>query len=262
MKIFPLFSGSSGNSTYIESYGTAILIDIGCSTKKVETILKDNDIDPKNIKSIFITHEHIDHVRGLKTFAKRYHTKVYSSEGTIDALKKKRILDEKIQDEIITEEGISLGNISVKPFHTSHDSRESLGYVVNIDDKKNVAIATDMGYISDTVFDAISGCKTIFIESNHDVGMLENGPYPYFLKKRILSKKGHLSNEACAEVLPGLVKSGTQRFILSHLSEHNNFPELAYRASLLSLTQVGMKQNIDFEISVASKENSKGIIFN
>ncbi|MDR1013294.1 MAG: MBL fold metallo-hydrolase [Lactobacillales bacterium] len=257
-KIYPLFSGSRGNSTYLECQNTAILIDAGCSTKQIEAMLKKNELDLTKIKSILITHEHSDHIMGLRTLATRYGIKVYSSKGTIKALIEHGILNDKISYEAVSDKGFEIGDIFVKPFFTSHDSNESFGYVVTTPDQRKTAFATDMGFVSNEVRNAINGCDVLFIESNHDVGMLENGKYPYFLKRRILSNKGHLSNEACAQELPGFVKKGTTRIVLSHLSEQNNIPKLAYETSIASLLSNGMKSRLDFDIKIASKENHLG----
>jgi phosphoribosyl 1,2-cyclic phosphodiesterase len=257
-KIYSLCSGSQGNSTYIECRDTAILIDAGCSAKKIKTLLKENALDIDKIKSIFITHEHIDHIRGLRILALNYGMKVYLSAGTMTALIEKEVLNSKILCEVIPSSGIEIGDLLIKPFHTSHDSIESLGYIVVTPNQRKIAFATDMGYISSEVEDSINGSDVLFIESNHDVGMLKNGPYPYFLKRRILSNKGHLSNEACAKALPKFVKSGATRIVLSHLSEKNNIPLLAYKTATAGLSSNGMKQNFDFKITVAAKENHGG----
>jgi phosphoribosyl 1,2-cyclic phosphodiesterase len=258
LKILPLFSGSSGNSTYLETGNIKILIDIGCTAKRTENILKENSIDPATINYIFLTHEHSDHIKGIKVFSKRYLHKICASQGTVQALIQKDLIPEKTQYQAISQLGIDLGDVFVRPFKTSHDCNESFGYVFTSKNGKKVAFATDLGYISDEILTALSGVETIFIESNHDVKMLENGPYPYFLKRRILSKKGHLSNEACASALPALVKSGTKKFVLSHLSEHNNFPALALKTAISGLLQHNMKNGRDFEISVAKEANLAG----
>jgi phosphoribosyl 1,2-cyclic phosphodiesterase len=259
LKILPLFSGSSGNSTYIESGKTKVLIDIGCTAKRTETILKQNSIDPCEIDYIVLTHEHGDHVKGVKVFSKRYSPKIYASRGTIDALLQKDLLPAETKCEVISEVGMDLGDVSIRPFRTSHDCNEGFGYVITTNAGEKVGFATDLGYISDEVLSALNGVEVLFIESNHDVRMLENGPYPYFLKRRILSQKGHLSNETCASALPSFVKSGTRKFVLSHLSEHNNFPGLAFRTAVSRLLEHNMKKDRDFEICVAEQSNSGGV---
>lgn len=258
-RLCPLFSGSNGNSIYIGSGNTGILIDVGRSAKQIEKAIKRSEIDIDGIKAIFVTHEHSDHIKGLRTFASRYGINVYSSEGTIDTMEYKGgILCDKFRCKVIPDDGLYIENMFVKSFPTSHDCKDSVGYVVNTGDGRKIIIATDIGYISDQVRSAIYGCDLLFIESNHDINMLRNGPYPYYLKRRILSDKGHLSNEACAQELPRFAKKGTTRFMLAHLSEESNIPELAYQTALSSFVTEGLIEGIDFELSVAPKENFTG----
>lgn len=258
-RLCPLFSGSNGNSIYIGSGNTGILIDVGRSAKQIEEAIKRSEIDINGIKAIFVTHEHSDHIKGLRVFASRYGIDVYSSKGTIEAMEYKGgILCDKFCYRVIPDDGRYIEDIFVKSFPTSHDCKDSVGYVINTGDGRKITIATDIGYISDQVRAAIEGCDLLFIESNHDVNMLRNGPYPYYLKRRILSDKGHLSNEACAKELPKFAKKGTTRFMLAHLSTENNIPELAYQTALSSFMTEGLIEGIDFELSVAPKENLTG----
>ncbi len=254
-RLCPLFSGSSGNSIYIEHNNEAILIDAGRNAKQIEMALFSNNIDVRKIKSIFVTHEHSDHISGIRVFVSRYNLKLYAGEKTLNVMGNMGILNNKFEYDSINIDGVSVGEIHVKPFKTSHDSVESFGYVVNLGNKK-IAVCTDLGYISNEVEKALLGCEVVLIESNHDVGMLENGRYPYFLKRRILSSKGHLSNEACANILPKLVNNGAKRFILSHLSSENNIPELAMQSSISSLREHNMQLNHDFTLDVAPKFNN------
>lgn len=257
-KLCPLFSGSGGNSIYIGHSGEGILIDAGRSAKQLEKCLISNEIDIKSIKSIFITHEHSDHINGLKVFASRYGIKVYGSKGTISALEKMGVINGKFSYDIIGEKGIQTENMSISCFKTSHDCSEGVGYVIKFSDKLKAAVCTDLGYVSDEVRNSLMGCNVLVIESNHDVNMLKNGPYPYYLKRRILSEKGHLSNEACSYILPSLVKVGLSRIVLSHLSDENNIPRLAYDYAVSELTLNGMEVNKDYTLSIAPKENSYG----
>ena len=257
-KVCPLFSGSSGNSLYIGASGKGILIDAGRSAKQLETAMQANGLSMESVHSIFITHEHTDHIQGLRVLASRYHIPVYTSLGTLEALCEMGVVNGKYPANVIGYEGMCVDEMFIKPFHTSHDSRESVGYVVTAPDGQKIAVATDLGYFSEEVAKALAGCELIVIESNHDVRMLQNGSYPYYLKRRILSDTGHLSNEACADVLPEFLKNGTRRFILYHLSRENNLPALAYQTSLCSLQQQGMHLGEDFELMVAPRENMNG----
>lgn len=254
-KICPLFSSSKGNSTYIGTDKIGVLVDIGRSTKQILNALKANNINVNSIKAIFITHEHSDHVKGLKVFASRYNVPVYASNGTISALYQKGILTDKISINPIDLSGINICGMFIKPFDTPHDSSHSVGYIIDTIDNKRAVVATDIGYMTDTIRNSIIGANAVLIESNHDVKMLQNGPYPYYLKKRILSNIGHLSNDACAAELPYFIKKGTNKFILAHLSQENNFPELAFETSVCHLSAHNMKNGIDYQLLIAPVEN-------
>lgn len=250
-----LFSSSSGNSTYIGGSQGGILIDVGISAKKTADALADIGVNPSSLAAIFVTHEHSDHINGIRVFAERHGIKVYSSAGTMSGMEEAGVITPKICADIIPQSGIEAGGMFIRPFKTPHDSRESTGYTVVTADGKRIAVATDIGQITDTVMEAIYGCDLILLESNHDIGMLQNGPYPYFLKQRILSNHGHLSNDSCAETAVKLMESGTTRFVLGHLSKENNIPSLAFETTRAAMTMAGAKENIDYLLSVASDHN-------
>lgn len=258
-KLCPLFSGSRGNCVYIGHSGEGILIDAGRSARQLEKSLINNDINIKNIKAIFITHEHNDHISGLKIFASRYGIKVYASKGTLLALHRKGVIDGTFPYEVITQKGVDVGNMQINAFRTSHDCSESVGYSIRFSDGTKAVVCTDLGFISSEVENAIDGCNALVIESNYDIEMLKNGDYPYYLKRRILSEKGHLSNEECAGVLPRLVKNGLTRIVLSHLSLENNTPALAFRATLEVLKTQGMVINKDFTLNIAPQINEENL---
>jgi phosphoribosyl 1,2-cyclic phosphodiesterase len=253
-----LFSGSSGNSYYIGSEQAGILVDAGRTAKQLNIMLDNCGIDPGAIQAIFVTHEHSDHIKGLRVFASKYHLPVFASAGTLSKLESLGCLCPKYEAKVIENSGLECAGMLIQPFHTSHDCSESVGYRIKTRDERTVAISTDLGFLSDEVKSALTGADMIVLESNHDIGMLQNGPYPYSLKRRILSKTGHLSNTDCAESLCSFAGSGTTRFILAHLSSENNTPELAYQTSLCSLTLSGLQQGTDFELYVAPKENREG----
>ncbi len=260
-KLVPLFSGSQGNSYYLACGGKGILIDAGRSAKQLTQALSDNNIDIKSIQGIFVTHEHIDHVKGVRVFANKYQIGVYSSKGTYEAMQSANYIDDRTSCHVLGSGGVDLDTMHVDIFRTSHDCAESVGFKVTLNDTK-FALATDLGYISEDVVNALLGCDTVVIESNHDVRMLQTGPYPYPLKRRILSDCGHLSNETCADFLPELVKSGTTRFILAHLSRENNMPQIAYAESVNNLLANHMEINSDYTLMVAPVEtDGSSVVF-
>ncbi len=255
----PLFSGSKGNSVYIGAGTTGILIDAGVSAKRLETALCERDIAPASIAAIFVTHEHSDHIAGLRVFASRYATPVYASEGTLTALCEMGTVNGKFEALPMQAE-VCAGELRVTSFHTSHDAAESTGYRVDTPDGRRITVATDLGVMTDEVRQALAGSDLAMMESNHDVRMLQNGGYPYYLKRRILSSTGHLSNDACSCELPGLAQSGVTRFVLGHLSRENNFPEIARQTALCSFTENGMREGVDFTLSVAPQVNEEKVL--
>lgn len=253
-RLCPLFSGSSGNSYYIGSPSAGLLIDAGRSARQLEGMLGLCGIDPLAICGILITHEHSDHVSGLRVFAKKYSLPVFASEGTLQALE-----DSLEGIELhVAQRGLQLAGMTVNPFSTSHDCAQPTGYRISTSDKRNFALATDLGYISEEVEEGLLGADFVVIESNHDLEMLRSGGYPPHLKRRILSDKGHLSNTTCSGFLPRLAKSGTRRFLLAHISRDNNSPTLALEASLTTLTQAGYVHEVDFLLDAAKPENGTG----
>ncbi len=250
----PLFSGSSGNCLYIGTADSGILIDAGVSARRLEQALAKRGIDPHRIEAIFVTHEHTDHTAGLRVFQKRFFTPIYASAGTGEGLYDTGALDNNGVCQIM-DGPVTLNDFEIIPFETSHDCRQSNGFRVALRDGRTVGIATDLGVVSDTVRDHLTGCDLVYLESNHDVRMLENGPYPYPLKRRILSSSGHLSNEACAAELPRLIETGTSRVWLGHLSRENNLPWLAEAASGAVLQAAGLREHVDYQLQVAPPEN-------
>jgi len=246
-----LFSGSGGNCSYIGCGGNGVLIDAGVSAKKIEQALLDREILPQSIQAILITHEHIDHVQGIKTLVKRYHFPLYGSRGTLEALAASGLIPPEA--ELHEMDGVqAVGDMQVRSFRTSHDSAESVGYTVETATGRRVGICTDTGVITKDAWDAVQGCHLVQMESNHDVDMVRFGSYPYPLKQRILSDNGHLSNDTCAKALPILAQNGATRFVLSHLSPNNNTPTLAYATSLNALTDAGLTSGIDYILKVSA----------
>lgn len=253
-RLCPLYSGSSGNSYYTGSRSAGLLIDAGRSARQLDNMLKLCGIDPLAIQGILVTHEHTDHISALRVFAKKYQLPIFASPGTLAALEPQLDGAELYP----VEEGLQLAGMTVFPFSTSHDCAQPLGYRIQTEDKRILGFATDLGHLSDTVREHLLGADMVVIESNHDPEMLRTGGYPYPLKQRILSDRGHLSNPTCAAFLPELARSGTKRFLLAHLSRENNTPALARDTSLSALVQAGLVQEVDFLLDTARPENSKG----
>lgn len=253
-----LFSGSSGNCSYIGSAGAGILIDAGVSAKRIETALIQREIDPACIGAVFVTHEHRDHIAGLKVLAKRYGYKIYGTEGTLAALTQNDAIPNTAALMPLNGAVEEMG-MEILPFATSHDSAESCGFRVHTPDGRSIAIATDTGVFTRTIESSVTGCDLVLIESNHDVNMVQCGPYPFSLKQRILSSKGHLSNDTCAATLAALAESGTTRFVLGHLSQENNRPELAHLCATQALETAGLRQGVDYLLSVAEPVSEKGV---
>lgn len=260
-RVVPLFSGSKGNSYFIGSSGEGVLIDAGRSCKQLEMALDYNKIKVSSIGGIFITHEHSDHCSGLRVFAKRHGIKVYASFGTLMAMEEKQYIDENVLTEVITDSCV-VGNMQINRCNTPHDAKESCCYQVVTADDRRAVIATDIGVMNDNIRNIIKDSDFAVVESNHDVKMLQNGMYPYNVKMRILSDKGHLSNDACAQELADFVKSNTVRLMLGHISENNNLPKLALNTALEALAKQGMKNNIDFTLeTVPSETLGKAVLF-
>lgn len=260
-KAVPLFSGSKGNSYFIGSGGEGVLIDAGKNCKQIELAMAQNGVDMNSVRALFITHEHIDHCAAVRVLAKKYHFDVYASAGTLRALEMSGKLDPLTKTHVIKTE-VAVGDMLISRINTPHDAAESCCYRVVAPDGKAALIATDMGIMTDGVRMAAAESDFVVLESNHDIEMLKTGPYPYLLKKRILSDKGHLSNEACAAELVELVNSGTLRLMLGHLSEQNNSPSLALRTAVCELERAGMKYNNDFTLDIAPAMTTvKNVIF-
>ena len=221
MRVIVLSSGSKGNTTYIECGKTKILIDMGNTCKYVVNKLEGLGINAEDIDAIFITHTHVDHVKGLKVFLKKYGTKVYFTEKMHDEL-------EYIDNYgFINTDKIVLKDLVLNIIKTSHDVADSVGYVVEGDNKAIVYI-NDTGYINNKYFSILENREVYIMESNHDIEMLNNGPYSFQLRQRILGDKGHLSNYDCSRYLSSFIGHKTNVIVLAHLSEENNTMDLAY----------------------------------
>lgn len=230
MRVIVLSSGSKGNTTFIECSGVKILIDMGNSCKYVTDKLKGIGIKAEEIDYIFITHTHVDHVKGLKVFLKKYNTKVFLTEkmyNELDFINNYSFIDSSV---------ILIGKLKLQVIKTSHDVADSVGYVIEGNDKSVVYI-TDTGYINNKYFPILENRDIYIMESNHDVEMLNNGPYSFNLRQRILGNKGHLSNYDSARYLSSFIGDKTKYIVLAHLSDENNTRELAYNTLINRLEE-------------------------
>ncbi len=256
-----LASGSKGNSTYISTPDGDILIDAGISCKALLTAIDAVGGDVAKLRAVAVTHSHIDHIKGLKTFLKNINVPLVASSKTIEYLSSNNFLP--IGTRVISADSgmVTFGDTALQFFATSHDANGSGGYTVTLPDSRRVAVCTDLGVVTQTVRQSLCGCDTVLIESNHDVEKLRRGPYPAALKLRILSDEGHLSNNACAWELPSLVQSGTKRIILGHLSEENNTPLLAASAAKATLAEICAKEQEDYILKIAKPKTPEVTLF-
>ncbi|MDO4803290.1 MAG: MBL fold metallo-hydrolase [Lachnospiraceae bacterium] len=257
MRFCSICSGSSGNCIYIGSENTSVLVDVGISGIRVERGLNEIEMTTKDVDGILVTHEHSDHVKGLGVLARRYGIPIYGTEGTLAEIRKSTSIG-KIPKGLLrtvkADEEFEIGDLSILPFEISHDAAEPVGYRVEHEGKK-AAVATDMGCYSDYTVEHLKGLDVLLLESNHDVHMLQVGRYPYYLKMRILSEHGHLSNETSGQLLGKLLHDGVRHVFLGHLSQENNYEELAYQTvcNEVSYGDNPFKSD-DFDITIAHRD--------
>ena len=219
-------SGSSGNCYLLTEGRAAVLLDTGISLRRIKTGLARRALTPDDLSAVLITHEHSDHVKGLAVLLRRDPTAVYALPAVCAALRK--LLPERTDclHEVAPGEPFCLGDVRVTPFPTPHDAAGSCGY--RLDGSARFGFCTDLGTVTDAVRAALCGVDCAVIEANHDPELLRTGPYPIYLKRRIASDHGHLSNESAGALAVYLAENGAQQLILGHLSRENNTPQRAY----------------------------------
>lgn len=263
MQLYSIASGSSGNCIYVGSDTTHLLVDTGISKKRTEEGLQEIGVSLQDMDGILITHEHSDHISGLGVISRKYHIPIYATQKTIDAIKGHSSLgklDEDLFCPIYPDESFMIKDIKCNPMRTSHDAVESVAYRFQSGGKK-VAIATDLGTYNDYTVECLKGMDAILIEANHDVRMLQVGPYPYHLKKRILGDRGHLSNELSGQLLSRILHDNMQAILLGHLSQENNLPQLAYETVRLEINMADVPYKADdFPIHVARRSRPSELI--
>ncbi len=256
-RIYPLFSSSRGNATYIGSQKEGILIDAGVSCKRLFEAFDRCGLEVSAVKAIFITHEHSDHVGGLSVFTKRTGIPVYARGKTLQCLLNSGFVNSKYYE---INSSIEAAGMEITPFDTPHDAVQSCGYRIITPEGKTCAVCTDLGHVTSEVEKNLNGCGLVMLESNYDEKMLRCGSYPEYLKSRIRSKHGHLSNSDCAKQLRNLVENGTTRIILAHLSQENNTPQTAAQTAVSGLE--GFVRDRDYLLEVAPVETmGKCVVF-
>ena len=258
MNLCSIASGSSGNCIYTGTENCGILIDAGISAKRIEQGLASIDRDIKEIKGIFVSHEHSDHIKGIGVLARKHHIPIYGTSGTIEAIKHTSCLgaiDEELYHVIHAEETVQIDDLAVIPFKISLDAAEPVGFRIECG-SKSAAIATDLGFYNQENVDKLQNLDVLLLESNHDTHMLQVGGYPYLLKQRILSDRGHLSNESAGKLLCHLLHDDLKAVFLGHLSKENNYEELAYETVKLEIAFGSEKYKPDdFQIEVAKRDS-------
>lgn len=248
-----LYSGSSGNSLFVETSNTKILVDAGVSSKKIENALNDIDVNPNSIDAILVTHEHSDHVQGLGTFSKKFDLPVFVNQETLDAMPKQR---DKLSDKNIKKfnvnEKFEIGDLIINPFSIPHDAANPCGFNI-YNNKRKISIATDIGHMTNDIINNLEESLFIMLEANYDPEVLRCSSYPFPLKSRIAGPTGHLPNEMAGKTISYLLKSGLKGAMLGHLSKESNFPELAYQTVVDELIANNYDEN-SLSLSVASRD--------
>lgn len=263
MRLCSIASGSSGNCVYVGSDATHLLVDTGISGKRVEQGLRGLDLSPRDLDGILITHEHADHISGLGVLTRKYGIPVYATEGTIRAMFEGGSLgnvEESLFHPIWEDEKFILKDLAISPMHISHDAVQPVAYRISYGNKR-VGICTDLGVYNDYTVECLKGMDALLLEANHDVNMLQVGPYPYYLKQRILGERGHLSNENSGRLLCRILHDRLKTILLGHLSRENNLPELAYESVRM---EINMDENPyragDFDIRVAKRSEASPVV--
>lgn len=257
MELCSIASGSSGNCIMAGSSNCHVLIDAGISGKRIEQGLNSLGHKTSEMQGILVTHEHSDHICGVGVLARRYGLPIYATEKTIEAMlhiKSVGKIDPELFHPICPDEKFMIGDLEIEPIHISHDAADPVAYILR-DGEKSAGVITDLGKYDQYVIDKIRGLRVLLLEANHDVNMLQMGPYPYPLKRRILGDRGHLSNELSGKLLGEVLHDQCEAVILGHLSKENNYAELAYETVRLEITMGDNPYSgNDFPIYVAKRD--------
>lgn len=259
MKFCSLYSGSSGNCIFVSSNKTKVLVDVGLSGKAIDSALGSIGESGKEIDAILITHEHSDHIKGVGILSRKYDIPVFATSKTWEAIGTSIGIIKEHNLKTIDNNVLNIKDLDIIRYTTSHDAADPSGYSLSSSGKK-ISITTDLGYFSDTIKDEIIDSDIILLESNHDIEMLKFGPYPYYLKRRILGSEGHLSNDDCAEAIIKIANGNKKNIILGHLSHTNNYPDLAYKTVYNTLIDAGIDLNKEINIAVAKRSEPSNYI--
>ena len=243
LHLYTFASGSSGNCALVTMGSTAVLLDAGISARRITRALAELDLTPDRLSAIVVTHEHADHVAGLAVLTKRCSVPVFASAGTARELARMTPRLEDLLRPFHAGDSFCLGDLALTSFSTPHDAADSVGYTVT-DGRRTLGLITDLGCVTENIRAAARTCDTLILESNHDIDRLRLGPYPDWLKRRILSDRGHLCNEAAAALAQEAVEHGTERILLAHLSEKNNTEALARDAAAAALRGTGVSPRL------------------
>jgi phosphoribosyl 1,2-cyclic phosphodiesterase len=258
MQFCSLYSGSSGNCLYVAHGRTRLLVDAGLSGKKIEQGLVSADVLPTELDGILITHEHRDHIHGAGVLSRRYNLPIYANAATWEAMAPElgKIDGDNVRF-FVTGVPFDIGDLQIDSFPISHDAAEPVGFAID-SGNHSLGIATDTGVMTDTILGSLKGRELVVLESNHDAAMLETGPYPYPLKRRIAGEHGHLSNDTAGDTAVALAESGVKQIVLAHLSHENNLPILAYQTSKGFFEASGISER-DTRLAVARRHERSSI---
>lgn len=250
MQYISVASGSNGNCHFLQKNNTKILVDAGLSQKNIVSLLAEHDTYLKDINAIFITHEHTDHIKGAGVISRKFDIPIFATEATWENMTSKiGNISEKNTNIISNSDNISIGDLDISSISISHDASDPVAYKIS-DGKKTMSIITDLGIVTKKLIDFVKDCSVVVLEANHDINMLDAGPYPYELKRRVKSNFGHLSNDSAGNFATMMVKENVQKIMLAHLSRQNNMPILAYQSVVSALSEHGIKVGFDLELSV------------
>lgn len=257
MQVHVLASGSTGNATFIEMGQTKLLVDAGISARRIKAGLATLGTAIEELDGILITHEHRDHINGLPTLTKKYKTPVYANADTFDAMYCRKLLPDCCCNVITA--GLDIGTVKVEPFSISHDAADPVGYSMFYRSSK-CSVATDLGFVTETVKKAIAYSDVLVFEANHDVDLLKNGSYPWHLKRRIMSNRGHLSNIDAGWTLARMARSKPAKVFLAHLSQENNRPEIAETTVRGILSEQSCELEVDIDVRLTYPDRIAGFI--